>query len=146
MRASTQQTYRPTKFRRTSYLVKRLENAVREMLEVALADRDVTLAQYTLLSMFSDVDGMSSADAARRCGVSKQASNEIINVLEAKRLISRTEDRENRRILRIKLTTAGRRLLAACDTAADRSEREFFSKLSATQVSALREAIEILIA
>jgi len=89
MRASTQQTYRPTKFRRTSYLVKRLENAVREMLEVALADRDVTLAQYTLLSMFSDVDGMSSADAARRCGVSKQASNEIINVLEAKRLISR---------------------------------------------------------
>jgi DNA-binding MarR family transcriptional regulator len=146
MRVSPQQIYRPTKYRRTSYLVKRLENEVREMLEAALADRDVTLAQYTLLSMFSDVDGMSSADAARRSNVSKQAANEMINVLEAKRLIARTEDRDNRRILRVNLTAAGRRLLAACDTAVDRSERAFFSKLSAVQVAALRQAIEILIA
>ena len=137
---------RPSKYRRTSYLIKRLEVATREMLESALADRNVTLAQYTFLSMFSDVDGMSSADAARRYDVSKQAANEIINALEDKRLIARAEDAGNRRILRITLTAAGRRLLAACDTAVDRSERVFLARLSPAQVAALREAIEILIA
>lgn len=133
------------KYRRTSYLVKRLENAVRDILEEALADRGVTLMQYTLLSMVSDVDGMSSADVARRSGVTKQATNEIINALERKALISRSEDGENRRILRIKLTRAGSAVLRACDVAVDRAERRFLAKLSATRLAGLRRTIEILI-
>jgi DNA-binding MarR family transcriptional regulator len=134
------------KYRRTSYLVKRLENAVREMLEEALRDRGVTLAQYTLLSMVSDVDGMSSADVARRSNVSKQATNEIINALERKGFISRSEDGENRRILRIKLTRKGRTLLSACDLAVDRNERNFLAKIPAARVASFRRTIEILIA
>lgn len=133
------------KYRRTSYLVKRLENAVREMLEEALAGRGVTLAQYTILSMVSDVDGMSSADVARRSAVSKQATNEIINALERKRLISRSEDGENRRILRIKLTRQGRTLLKSCDRGVDRSEETFFARLAPARAAALRRSIEILI-
>lgn len=133
------------KYRRTSYLVKRLENAVREFLEEALADRGVTLAQYTLLSMVSDVDGMSSADVARRSSVTKQATNEMINALERKKLISRFEDGENRRILRIKLTRSGKTVLRACDLAVDRSERRFYEKISAARLAGLRRTIEILI-
>ena len=133
------------KYRRTSYLVKRLENAVREMLEEALSGRAVTLTQYTILSMVSDVDGMSSADVARRSAVSKQATNEIINALERKRFISRSEDGANRRILRIKLTRQGRTLLKACDRAVDRSEQTFFARLTPARAAALRRTIEILI-
>ncbi|HEV8021254.1 MAG TPA: MarR family transcriptional regulator [Candidatus Lustribacter sp.] len=125
--------------------MKRLENAVREILEAALADRGVTLTQYTLLSMVSDVDGMSSADVARRSSVTKQATNEIINALERKALISRSADAENRRILRIKLTRAGRTVLRSCDLAVDRSERRFLAKISATRLAGLRRTIEILI-
>ena len=146
MRVSPRIAERPAKYRRTSYLVKRLEIAVRDNLDAALEDRDVTLTQYTLLSMVSDVDGMSSADVARRFGVSKQAANEMINALEHKRLISRSEDASNRRILRIKLTTAGRRLLIGCDASVDRHEREFFAKLSLAELAALRGTIETLIA
>jgi len=54
------------KFRRTSYLIMRLDIATRSMLEQALRGRGVTLTQYTVLSIVSDVDGMSSADMARR--------------------------------------------------------------------------------
>ncbi len=133
------------KYRRTSYLVKRLDTAVREFLEEALVLRGVTLAQYTILSMVSDVDGMSSADVARRSSVTKQATNEIINALERKKLISRAADGENRRILRIKLTRAGRAVLRGCDLAVDRSERRFYEKISATRLLALRRTIEILI-
>jgi DNA-binding MarR family transcriptional regulator len=134
------------KFRRTSYLIKRLENATREMLEDALSGRGLTLAQYTILSMVSDVDGMSSADVARRSNVSKQATNEIINALERKGFISRSEDDENRRILRIKLTRKGRTLLNACDRTVDRNERTFLAKLSGPRLAGLRRTIELLIA
>lgn len=136
----------PSNQRRTSYLIKRLENAVREMLEGALRDRGVTLTQYTILSMVSDVDGMSSADVSRRSNVTKQATNEIVNALERKRLISRSADAENRRILRIKLTRKGRGLLAACDRAVDRNERAFLARISAPRLSTLRRTIEALIA
>jgi DNA-binding MarR family transcriptional regulator len=145
MRVSPRIAERPVKYRRTSYLIKRLEIAVRDNLDAALDDRDVTLTQYTLLSMVSDVDGLSSADVARRFSVSKQAANEIINALEQKRLISRSEDAGNRRILRIKLTAAGRRLLAGCDASVERHELAFFARLSAAQLAALRGTIEILI-
>jgi DNA-binding MarR family transcriptional regulator len=134
------------KSRRTSYLIKRLEIRAREMLERALRGRGVTLTQYTLLSMVSDVDGMSSADIARRSNVSKQATNEIINALERKGLISRSADGGNRRILRIKLTRKGRTLLTACDRAVDRNERTFLAPVSAARLAALRRTIEILIA
>lgn len=133
------------KYRRTSYLIKRLEIATRAMLESALSGRGVTLAQYTLLSMVSDVDGMSSADVARRSNVSKQATNEIINVLERKGFIGRSEDDENRRILRIKLTRKGRTLLNACDRAVDRNERTFLAAIPATRLATFRRTIENLI-
>jgi DNA-binding MarR family transcriptional regulator len=133
------------KYRRTSYLIKRLEIATRAMLESALSGRGVTLAQYTLLSMVSDVDGMSSADVARRSNVSKQATNEIINVLERKGFIGRSEDDENRRILRIKLTRKGRTLLNACDRAVDRNERTFLAAIPATLLATFRRTIENLI-
>ena len=89
---------------------------------------------------------MSSADVARRTSVSKQATNEIINALERKGFISRSEDDGNRRILRIKLTRKGRTLLAACDRAVDRNERAFLAPIAATRLAALRRTIEILIA
>jgi DNA-binding MarR family transcriptional regulator len=133
------------KFRRTSYLIMRLDIATRSMLEQALRGRGVTLTQYTVLSIVSDVDGMSSADMARRTNVSKQATNEIINALETKGLISRSADGGNRRILRIKLTRKGRTLLNACDRAVDRNERTFLAPISAARLTALRRTIEILI-
>ena len=126
-------------------MIKRLELAVREMLERALDGRGVTLTQYTILSMVSDVDGMSSADISRRAGVSKQATNEMINVLEKLELIARTEDAGNRRILRIKLTPKGRLLLKRCDRLVERAEQAFLAKVSPARLTGLRRTIEILL-
>jgi DNA-binding MarR family transcriptional regulator len=136
---------REVKPRRTSYLIKRLDNAVREMLESSLSAHDITLAQYTILSVVSNTDGMSSADVSRRLDVTKQATNEMINILERRRLISRSSDDANRRILRIKLTAAGRILLKACDRSVDRSERAFLAGISATREASLRRTIELLV-
>ena len=115
------------------------------MLEQALDGKGVTLTQYMILSMVSDVHGMSSADIARRSNVSKQATNEMITALERLELIVRSEDANNQRIRRIKLTPKGRRLLTACDRVVDRHEEAFLGKVGPARLAALRRTIEILL-
>lgn len=135
----------PARPRRTVYLIKRLQDAVKAMLEKTLAPRGVTLTQYTILSLVSSVDGMSSADVARRFDVSKQATNQVINALERLALIERLEDPQNRRIGRIRLTRKGRTVLAACDRAVDKAEAAYFSRLPAPRLEQFRRAMEILL-
>jgi DNA-binding MarR family transcriptional regulator len=131
--------------RRTSYLVKRLETLLRVTFDGALRVHGLTGGQYMLLSLVSGEGGRSSSALARRMSVSPQSMNESIVALEAKGLITRSEDRTNRRILLISLTREGRRVLRACDRAVDRIETAFFGTLRPAQLAELRTAIEALL-
>lgn len=126
---------------RTLYLVKRAETACRSGLEASLPDLGVTPSQYTTLSLLASQD-QSSADLARRAGVSPQSMSEIISLLEKKHLIARTENPEHRRILIIQLTQAGRDLLALCNEVADRLEAQLLEGLNADDVAVLRRALD----
>ncbi len=131
--------------RRTSYLVKRVEVGVRVMLDAALRRYGLTSGQYLLLSQVSRQGGLSSAELARRLSVTPQSMNESIATLEQKRLVRRTEDRTNRRILLIGLTREGRRVLAACDKAVDTAEDDYFAALAPAKLAALRDLLAALL-
>jgi DNA-binding MarR family transcriptional regulator len=131
--------------RRTSYLVKRVETLVRVRLEAGLRDYGITSGQYMLLSLVSREGGLSSAELARRTSVTPQSMNESITALEAKALIRRTEDRDNRRILHIALTREGRRLLSLCDKTVDRVENDLFGTIGMARLDDLRVSLESLL-
>ncbi len=132
----------PRSFRRTSYLVKRVETLVRVRLDAGLRDFGITSGQYMLLHLVAREGGRSSADLARRLSVTPQSVNESITALETKALIRRTEDRENRRILQIALTREGRRLLATCERTVDLIEADLFGTLEPSLLDALRASLE----
>ena len=88
------------------YLLNQASLAVRSHLEAALRDLQMTGIQYTILSTIKEHEGISSAELSRRFFVTAQTTNEIINGLEQRGLISRKEDPANKRILRMKLTGA----------------------------------------
>jgi DNA-binding MarR family transcriptional regulator len=88
-------------FRRTFYLIKRLETEAAHALDLALGDYDITSGQYLILSLVSREGGRSSAELARRAFVTPQSMNEVIAALEIKGYIRRTENPENRRILQV---------------------------------------------
>lgn len=126
---------------RTLYLVKRAETAGRVGLEASLHELQVTPGQYTTLALLASQRDQSSADLARKAGVTPQSMSETIAGLERKGLIARTENPEHRRIMRLSLTDEGRALLHRCDLLVDGLEARLLDGLSEDQITTLREAL-----
>jgi DNA-binding MarR family transcriptional regulator len=126
---------------RLSYLVKQLELAVRAEMDAHARDHGLTTLQYTALTVLQRHPGMSGADLSRRSFVSPQAGNEIVAHLERKRLIERTPDGQNRRILRMRLTTEGERVVGACEGWMDDIEKVMLAGLAQADIRAMRRIL-----
>ncbi|WP_117193382.1 MarR family winged helix-turn-helix transcriptional regulator [Rhizobium terrae] len=129
---------------RAIYFLNQANHAVRSRLEASLATLQMTGIQYTVLSVIGNRDGLSSAELSRRFFVTPQTMNELIGGLQRRNLITRKEDPANRRILRMSLTTEGKRMIKACDAAADAVEREVFSFLPQENYEQLRELCRLV--
>jgi DNA-binding MarR family transcriptional regulator len=115
---------------RLAYLIKRLEMAERARLEEVLRPLGVTVHQYTVLSILERRGGLSSAQLARRHFVTPQAMHQLIASMERDRLIERSSDGVNRRILRASLTEHGGEVLRSCHRVVDRLEERMLSALT----------------
>jgi DNA-binding MarR family transcriptional regulator len=125
----------------TIYLLKRTELAVRGCVEVALAEFDLTPTQFLTLFRVRDAHELSAAALARELGVRPQSMNEIIATLERKKLLKREASREHQRILHMRLTSSGARLLGEALQAAARLEAELLAELDRTQLRVLQESL-----
>ena len=126
---------------RTMYLVRRLQLLERDIIENTLRPIGLTASQYTTLSMLGRRDNLSSAQLARRFGVTPQSMTDVIKALEDKRLIARREADGNHRILHITLTSAGRKCIDICEELVDREEERLFATLSKMELAKLRELL-----
>ena len=119
---------------RVSYVIARLDRALRRQIADMVAPHGLTATQYTALSVLRAGRGLSNAQLARRSYVTPQSMIEMLGTLEAKGL---TE-----------LTAKGRRLLARCDEDLDRIETEMTSELSPEERSSfehmLRSCVHML--
>jgi DNA-binding MarR family transcriptional regulator len=113
-----------------SYVIARLERAVRKEIGRLVGPRGLSVAQYTTLSILRSRSGLSNAQLARRLWVTPQSMNEVISALERMGLIERVPDAGNRRILRTALTPVGRDTLAACDADILAMEQRMLAEVS----------------
>jgi DNA-binding MarR family transcriptional regulator len=120
-----------------SYVVARLDRALRREIDEVVRPHGLTLARYTALSVIARRDGLSNAQLARRSYVTPQSMSQVILDLEDDGLIERQPDRSHRRILRATLTAKGRRVLAACDGDMDSLEREMLAEVPSEERDAL---------
>jgi DNA-binding MarR family transcriptional regulator len=126
---------------RISYVVARLDRALRRAIGARMRPFGLTTLQYTTLSVIGRRDGLSISQLARRSYMSRQAMSEVIEVLEQRGLIERSPHPSHRRILPAALTEQGRDVLAACEAAVDEVEAEMLSGLSPAQRAALQEGL-----
>jgi DNA-binding MarR family transcriptional regulator len=124
---------------RATYLVKRLESAVRRNLDLELGARGMTTPQYAALSILRAQPGLSSAQLARRAFVTPQSMQVMVTAFIRDGLVERRTDPNNQRILRIHLTHDGELLLLRADEAAARIEQRMLGGLDGRQTSLLRE-------
>ncbi len=108
----------------------------------------VTVPQYAALLVVAEHPTISSANLARRCGVTAQAMTGVVNLLEGRGLISRVRSDDHAKVLLIQLTHTGERLLREADKSAVEVERrlagafstqdlEMFGRLLGTAVAVL---------
>lgn len=128
MTAPADETSRPHP--RVTYLVKRLELAVRSHLDQATSEFGLTTPQYAALSSLLVKPGTTSAELARMSFTSAQAMNEMVGALERKGLIRREPSPHHKRQRRIFLTEHGQECLRLCEERAEEVEQRMFAELS----------------
>lgn len=126
---------------RVSYVVARLERALRREISELVQPHGLTVPQYTTLSVLSSRSGLSNAQLARRSYITPQTMSEVIVALEEKGLVERAPDPGHRRILRIKVTSKGRRLMARCDAEVEEMEQQMLVELSPEERSRLLDTL-----
>jgi DNA-binding MarR family transcriptional regulator len=126
----------------TLYLVKRLELAIRALLDDALRPVGLTTLQYTALTVLEVSGPLSSAQLARRSFLRPQTMHEMVLALEKRGLIERTPKPDNKRVLLAVLTGTGRALLADCAPAVGEVERELLADLSPGQRATFRDGLQ----
>jgi DNA-binding MarR family transcriptional regulator len=126
---------------RVSYVIARLDRAIRREIAEMVAPHGLTATQYTALSVLRMGKGLSNAQLARRSYVTPQSMIEMLGTLESKGLVQRSPDPDHGRILRTRLTAKGRRLLARCDGEIDRLEAEMTRELSEEELDAFERTL-----
>jgi DNA-binding MarR family transcriptional regulator len=125
-----------------SYIMGRLDLALRRNLSEGLASVGVTLPQYTALSVLRERGALSNAQLARRVLITPQSTIKVISALENKGLITRVPDPDHGRILRTLLTPNGQDVLEACDGVAQQVEAKMLEELSAEQRNELHSSLK----
>ena len=119
---------------RISYVIARLERAVRAQINERLRPNGLTTLQYTTLSVLgSRGQPLSNAQLARRAYMTPQAMIEVLNALEEKGLIRRDPHPNHRRVYPASLTDDGRRVLEICDASVEEMEEEMLAGLDPAQ-------------
>jgi DNA-binding MarR family transcriptional regulator len=116
---------------RLSYVIGRLDRAIRREMIERLDANGLTLPQYTVMSVLRNRPGLSNAQLARRSFVTPQAMNQVIASLEDAGLVKREVDRNHRRVLRATTTARGRRLFDRVDAAIGELEEQMLAGVDA---------------
>jgi long-chain acyl-CoA synthetase len=101
---------RGTYGRVTAWLAKRVE--------VALAQVDLTLPQYRVLGILAEGSAAASG-LASRLAVRPSSVTAIIDGLEARGLVDRTHEKDDRRRIALRLTEEGGRIVSEADLTVD---------------------------
>lgn len=127
---------------RILYLIKRAEIESASRMGKALEDYNITPIQFTILYFVDhDKGDLSSAQLSRRFSMTPQSMNELVGVLEKKKLLKKTANPAHGRILHLSLTTKGKKLLADCNTVLDTVEAILLNELSVAEIQTFRNLI-----
>lgn len=107
-------------------------------MEQALADLEITLPQFSVLTMLAAYPGASGADLARLSLLTPQTMSVIVANLERAGAVSRYPDAVHGRIQHIEVTKVGRQLLSKCRTRVKTLEEDLLVGVTQTDERVIR--------
>ena len=140
--AETKRTPAERERRRSAQLMKRLQAGFRTRLDDGLRSRNTTTAQIRLLSEVRERPGATGAQIARACYVTPQSAQAMLVRAVVRGWVVRGKDPENDRLVTVRLTPLGLRLLNDADDVFRRIEAEVWAGVPLTQLRAMNDLIE----
>jgi DNA-binding MarR family transcriptional regulator len=128
-----------------TYLVGRLERVVRKRIADAVRPFELSVAQYTVLSVLRARSHLSNAQLANRAFITPQAMNEVVQALEAQKLVTRRPDPSHGRIVQLTLTARGIETLRKCDAAVRALEKSMLASFSDEARETLRSSLALCV-
>lgn len=113
------------------YAMRIVSNAVSHGFARKMEADGVTVAEWVLMRVLLDVDGLAPTAAAERMGMTKGAITKLAHRLVGKGLVERAADPGDRRAQTLALTPRGRALVPRLARRADENDAAFFGVLSA---------------
>ena len=115
-----------------------------DALRSRLADQglaELTTAE-SMVFPYLDAGGTRPADLARRLGITRQSAQTLVRGLERKGLVELSDDPDDGRAKRIRLTASGRRSVPLALETFAQLERELSRRIGTKNVAQLRNALE----
>lgn len=126
------------------YWMRRVSNAVSGAFVRALQTEDVSAAEWVAARLLLGETRRSPGDLAALTGMTRGAVSKVLDKLEAKGLVTRTDNPEDSRAQWLSLTRRGERLVPKLAALADRNDGDFFGCLTARERVELRRLLEKL--
>jgi MarR family transcriptional regulator, organic hydroperoxide resistance regulator len=125
--------------------VLRTAEALLEPEEALLRAADLSFAQYNVLRILrgAGVGGLPCGEIAARMINRDSDITRLLDRLEARGLVHRARDEQDRRVVVADITAAGRTVLKPLDGPVARVHREQLAHMSRGQLEALAELLEI---
>lgn len=98
-----------------------------------------------LLLHLGDEDGLTMSELARRCGLESSTMTPLVDELERQGIVQRLRAAEDRRIIRLRLTAAGRDLEPRLRRLIVRLEDVAFTGIPECDISQLRATLEQIV-
>lgn len=118
---------------------------VEERFEAALEPLGLSLAKFGALANLVEAgEALPLRTLADRCACVRSNMTQLVDRLEAEKLVVRADDPHDRRSVRAALTSEGRARHAEGLKVIRAVERELFSKLSARRAEELMESLRVL--
>jgi DNA-binding MarR family transcriptional regulator len=126
---------------RLGYLLKKVQLELAGLHEELLAPSGISPSELALLILIDAREPESQQQLARRLGIDRTTMVGLIDALEARQLVARRPDPEDRRRNVTELTTAGRRTLRTATRASDQAERRLLAPLDPAEATQLRDLL-----
>ena len=95
-----------------------------------LSRGEITLPQLRTLEYLSRIEGCLMSETAKYLGISRPAATGLVDRLITQRLIEREYNEKDRRVIKIKITPKGKKIVSSIWEQKRRSFIKVFSKIS----------------
>lgn len=129
----------------TGYWMRMVSNAVSQDFARRLAGEDVTVAEWALMRILLDLEPTSPSALSATMGMTKGAVSKLADRLEAKGLIARQDNPQDKRAHTLSLTAKGRTTVPVLAALADSNDAAFFSVLGTEELQNLQHLLKTLV-